>query len=88
MAICFPFISPTAWGGISSGSKLLHPFALPRAIRAAQIFILEFSKDVSADLVDEFADGAFSNQPVILQVCVGLSSGQVCQRYCQVQSHL
>ena len=45
-------------GNIPSGSKfLLHPFPLLGATGAVQIFILEFSKDASADLWDEFADG-------------------------------
>ena len=50
---------------------------------ATQIFVLEFSKDVSADLGDEFADGGAANQPVILQqgaallqMCPFLSSNQ------------
>ena len=46
---------------------LLHPFPFIRAIRAVQVFILEFSKDGSADLGDEFADGGAANQPVVLQ---------------------
>ena len=61
---------------IPSGSEiLLHPFPLIRVIRAAQIFILEFSKDGLADLEDEFADGGVANQPVILQGGLGLCSG-------------
>ena len=31
------------------------------------IFVLEFSKDGSADLGDEFTDGDLVNQPMILQ---------------------
>ena len=69
-------------GHIPSGSELLHPFPLLRAIRAAQICILEFSKDGLADLGDEFADGAVANQPVIMQGGVGRSSGQVSKHYC------
>ena len=53
-----------------------------------QIFILEFSKDGSADLGEEFADGGTANQPVILQRGVGLPCSQVSQRYCQFQSNL
>ena len=50
-------------------------------IRALQIFILEFRKDGSADLEDEFADVAAANQPVIMQGGIGLSSGQMSQGY-------
>ena len=39
-----------------------------------QIFVLELSKDGSADLGDDFADGGAANQPVVLQEGVGLSS--------------
>ena len=68
-----PIYWPLQRRDIPSGSELLlHPFPLLRAIRAAQIFILEFSKDGSVDLGDEFADGAFANQPVILPVSVQL----------------
>ena len=50
-------------GDIPSGSELLlHPFPLLRAIRAAQIFILEIGKDGSVDREDEFADGGLANQ--------------------------
>ena len=73
---------------IPSGSELLlQPFPLIRAIRAAQIFDLEFSKDGSADLRDEFADGCAVNQSVILQGGVDLSRCQVSQCYCQFQSN-
>ena len=52
-------------GDIPSGSEFpLHPFPLFRAIRAVQGFILEFSKEGSTDLGDEFADGGVANQPV------------------------
>ena len=51
-----------------------------------QIFVLEFSKDGSADQGDEFADGGATKQPMILQEGVCLSSGQMSQRYCQFQS--
>ena len=58
---------------IPSGSKLLFDlFSVLRVSRAAQIFILEFSKDNSAKLGDEFIDDGFANQPVILQEVVGL----------------
>ena len=94
MLICFPSIVPIVcvWGGggggITSGSELLlHPFPLIRAIRAARIFVLEFSNNGFADLLEEFADGGFDNQPVIQQVGVSLSSGQVSQHYFQVQSN-
>ena len=50
---------------------LLYPFLRLRATRAVQTFVLEFSKDGSADLGDEFADGGTANQPVILQGGVG-----------------
>ena len=74
-------------GGIPSGSELcLHPFPFIRAIRAAQIFILEFSKDGSADLGNEFVDGGSPNQSMILQG-VGLSHDQVSQCNCQFQSN-
>ena len=60
-------------GDILSGSELLlYPFPVNRAIRVMQIFVLEFSKDGSADLGDEFADGGVANQPVVLQGGVGL----------------
>ena len=72
---------PRQSGGHSSGSELLlHTFPLLMASRAAQIFILEFNQDVSTELGGKFADGASANQPLI---GVGLSSGQVSQRYCQ-----
>ena len=71
-------------GDISSGSELfLHPFPFIWAIKAVQIFILEFSKD---GLGDEFADGGAANQPVVLQGGIGLSSGQVSQGYGQFES--
>ena len=44
-------------GEIPSASELLSPFLFIRRIRALQIFVLEFHKDGSADLGDEFADG-------------------------------
>ena len=63
-----PVWCPYSVGDIPSGSGLLlHPFPLIRAIRVAQIFILEFSKDGSADLGDEYVDGGLANQSVILQ---------------------
>ena len=74
-------------GDIPSGSELFfHPFPLIRAIRAAQILVLEFSKDGTSVLGDEFAGGV-ANQPEILQIGVGLSCCQVSQRYCQFQSN-
>ena len=54
-------------GDIPSGSELLHPFSLIRAIKAVQIIVLEFSRDGSAELGDEFADGGEANQPVVLR---------------------
>ena len=82
-----PIYGPYSMGNIPSGSELLLlPFTVFRVIRAAQIFVLEFSKDGSADLGYEFADGAFANQPVIPQGAVGLSSGQLSQRHGQFQS--
>ena len=54
-------------GYIPSGSELLlHPFPFIRVTRAVQIFILEFSKDGSADLGDKFAVGGAANLPVVL----------------------
>ena len=54
---------------------------------AVQIFILEFSKDGSADLGDKFADGGAANQPVVLQGGVCLSISQVSQGYGQFESN-
>ena len=82
------FYGTYSLGDIPSGSEfLLHPFPVLRAIRAVQIFILEFLKDGSANLGGEFADGGVASQPVILQGGVGLSSGQVSQSYCLFQSN-
>ena len=78
-----PVYGTYSMGHIPSGSELLHPFPFIRATRAVQIFILEFSKDGSADLEDEFTDGGAANQPVVQQGGVGLSSGQVSQGYGQ-----
>ena len=51
---------------ILSGSELLpHPFPFIKSIRAMQVFVLEFSRDGSADLGDEFADGDAANQPTV-----------------------
>ena len=75
-------------GYIPSGSELfLHPFPFIRAIRAVQISLLEFSKNGSADLGDEFADGGAANQPVVLQGGVSLPSGPVSQSYGQFESN-
>ena len=75
---------PYSAGDNPSGSELLlYPFPVIRALRAMQIFVLEFSKDGLADLGDEFADGGAASQPVILQGGVDLSCGQVSERYCQ-----
>ena len=75
-------------GNIPSGSELLlHLFLVFRVSRAAQIFVLEFSKDGSADLGDEFTDGGSANQPVILEGGVGFSYHKVSQHYCQFQSN-
>ena len=55
-------------GDISSGSELLlYPFLVIKAFREAPIFILEFSKDGSSDLEDEFEDGGVADQPGMLQ---------------------
>ena len=62
-------------------------FPLLRATRAVKIFVLEFSKDGSADLGDKFADGGAANQPVIMQGGVGLSRGQVSQGYGHFESN-
>ena len=76
MALCFP--STYSMGEIPSGSEfLIHPFPFIRAVRAVQIFILEFRKNGLADLGNKFADGGEANQPVVLQGDVGLSSGHV-----------
>ena len=48
----------------------------------------EFSKDGSAELEDKFTDGGSDNQPVVLQIGVGLSCCQAPQHYCQFQSNL
>ena len=62
-----PVYGPHSVGDIPSGSELLfHSFPILRTIRAAQIFVLEFSKDGLADLEDKFADGGLANQPVVL----------------------
>ena len=83
-----PIYGNYSMGDIPSGSELLlHPFPLIRAIRAVQIFVLEFNKDASADLGDEFADGGAANQPVVLQGGVGLSSCQLSQGYGQFESN-
>ena len=75
-------------GNIPSGFEFfLQPFVLIRASRAVRTFVLEFSKDGSADLGDDFTDGGVANQLVILQGGVGLSGCQVCQHYCQFQSN-
>ena len=75
-------------GDIPSGSELLlHPFPVIRAIRAVQIFFLEFSKDGSADMGDKFADGDTTNKPVVLQGGVGLSNCQMTQGYGQIESN-
>ena len=82
-----PIYGTYSMGDIPSGSELLHSFPLIRATRVVQIFILEFSKDGSADLGDEFADDGAANQAVVLQGSVGLSSGQVSQGYGQFKSN-
>ena len=65
-----PVYCPYRLGDIPPGLELLfHPF---RLIRATQILVLQFSKNGSADLGDEFADGGSANQPVILQGGVSL----------------
>ena len=79
---------PLEHGDIPSGSELfLHIFPVFRVSRVCQIFFLEFSKDCSTDLGDEFTDGGLANQPVILQGCVCFSCCQVSHRYCQFQSN-
>ena len=47
---------------IPSGSELLHPFPVLRAVGPVQMFFLEFHKDGAADLGDKFADGGTANQ--------------------------
>ena len=51
------------------------------------MLVLEFSKDGSADLGDEFGDGGAANQPGVLQGGLGLSSRQVSQSYSQFESN-
>ena len=59
--VCFLWLLENI-GNIPSGSEhLLHPFPQIRAIRAAQIFILEFSKDGLAELGDKFPESGFAN---------------------------
>ena len=82
-----PVYGTYSMGDIPSGSEILHPFPFIRAIKAVQIFVLEFTKDDSADLGDEFADGGAANQLVVLQGGVGLFSGQVSQGYGQFESN-
>ena len=65
----------------------LHPLPFIRAIRAVQLFVLEFSKDGSANLLQGFADGGAANQPVIVQGGVGHTSGQGSQGYGQFESN-
>ena len=78
-----PDYCPYSVGDIPSHSEfLLDPFSLIRPIKAAQILFLKFSKDVSADLGNEFENGGSANQRVILQGGISLSSTQVSQRYC------
>ena len=60
-----PFYGSHSVGDIPCVSKLLHTFPFIRAIRAVQIFVLEFRKDGSADLEDKFADGGVVNLHVI-----------------------
>ena len=72
---------------ISGSELLLYSFPLIRAIRAVQIFVLEFRKDGSADLGDKFADGGTANQSGTLQGGIGLTSGQVSDCYCQLHSN-
>ena len=88
LLFCFPSMVPRALGDVPYGSELLlYHFSLIKASRTAQIFVLKFSKDGSADPGDEFTDGGSANQRVILQGGVGLSCCQVSQHYCQVKSH-
>ena len=77
MAICFPSIAPNFLPNVST----------IRAIRTVQIFVLELSKDGSAVLGEELADGGAANQAVALQGGVGLSSGQVSQGYGKFESN-
>ena len=53
-----------------------------------QIFVLEFSKDDSADLGDEFTAFGSASEPVIVQGGVGLSCCQVSECYCEFYSNL
>ena len=85
MAKCFLSLAPTAWGTFILVLKffpMAQPFPFIRAIGTVQIFLLEFSKDGSADLGD---DGCAAYQPVVLQGGVGFSSDQVTQGYGQFQ---
>ena len=55
MGVCFP---SQEHGDIPSDSELLiHLFLVFRIGRSCRLFFLEFSKDGSADLGDEFTDG-------------------------------
>ena len=51
------------------------------------MFVLEFIKNGSADLEDEFADGGVTNQPLLLQGGVCLSSCQISQGYGHFESN-
>ena len=83
-----PVYGTGSMGYIPYASEFLpHPFPFLRAIRAVQIFILEFRKDGSENLGDEFADGGAANQQMILQAGIGLASGQVSQCYGLFQSN-
>ena len=54
-------------GNIQSGSELLlHLSPVFSVSRPTQIFLLEFSKNVSVDLGDEFTGSGSANQPLIL----------------------
>ena len=75
------------WGILSGFELLLHLFSVFRISKAAQIIFLEFSKDELADLGDKITYGGSANPPVMLQVCVGFSCGQVYLSYCWFQSN-
>ena len=76
-----PVYGPYSVADISSHSELLlYSFPLLRDIRAAQIVILEFSKNGipgEQTWATNFSDGGSANQPMILQGGVGLSCFQV-----------
>ena len=66
MEICFQSIAPTACGTFYLILKFSSTFSSLQG-KAVQIFVRQFIKDVSTDLVDKFTDGGSVNQPMILK---------------------